>query len=56
MERVHYMTVNKLHMATRNYVIAFTVELFGVSFEGGGGGDYCLKKIFLKKNELYSGF
>ena len=48
------MTANKLDMATRNYVIAFTVELFGVSFEGGG--DYCLKKIFLKENELYSGF
>ena len=36
LERVHYMTANKLDMATRNYVIAFTVELFGVSFEGGG--------------------
>ena len=37
MEHVHYMTSNKLDRATQNYVIAFTVELLGFSFEGGGG-------------------
>ena len=35
LERVHYITTNKLDTATQNDVIAFTVKLLGFSLRGG---------------------